>query len=55
MRYFLRNDPAATLIGIALFGSAGEQDLPVLSSASVDETTIKEATSRFGVEVVPLP
>ena len=55
VRYFLRNDPAATLIGIALFGSAGEQDLPVLSSASVDKATLEEAAGRFGVEVVPLP
>ena len=55
VRYFLRNDPAATLIGIALFGSAGEQDLPILSSAPVDEATLEEAASRFGVEVVPLP
>jgi RES domain. len=55
VRYFLRNDPTATLIGIALFGSAGEQDLPVLSSAPVDEVTLEEATGRFGVEVVPLP
>ena len=55
VRYFLRNDPTATLIGIALFGPAGEQDLPVLSTAPVDEATLEDAAGRFGVEVVPLP
>jgi hypothetical protein len=55
VRYFLRYDPAAPLIGVALFGSAGERDLPILSSAGVDEAELEEAASRFGVEMVPLP
>ncbi len=55
VRYLLRNDPAANLIGVALFGSAGEQDLPVLSSAEADEGTLAEASRRYGVGVVPTP
>jgi hypothetical protein len=55
VRYFLRNDPTATLIGIALFGPAGEQDLPVLSTSPVDEATLDEAARTFAIEVVPLP
>jgi hypothetical protein len=55
VRYFLRNDPTATLTGIALFGPAGEQDLPVLSTSTVAEATLEDATHMFGIEVVPRP
>lgn len=55
VRYLLRNDPAATLLGIALFGPAGEQDLPVLSTSPVDEATLVGAARTFGLEVVPTP
>ena len=55
VRYLLRNDPTATLIGIALFGPSGEQDLPVLSTSPVEETTLDEAAHTFGIQVVPLP
>ena len=55
VRYFLRNDPAATLIGVALFGSAGEQDLPVLSTALVEEALLDEAARTFAIEILPLP
>jgi hypothetical protein len=47
VRYMLRNDPAAKLIGVALFGSAGEQDLPVLSTAEAGEDTLAQATRRW--------
>jgi hypothetical protein len=55
VRYLLRNDPTATLIGIALFGPCGEQDLPVLSTLPVDEATLDEAARTFGIQVLPLP
>lgn len=55
VRYLLRNDPAATLVGIALFNPAGEQDLPVLSTYPVDEATLAAAAQRYGIEVVPTP
>lgn len=55
VRYFLRNDPAATLIGVALFGPCGEQDLPVLSTSPLEEATLDEAARAFGIQVVPLP
>jgi hypothetical protein len=55
VRYFLRNDPTATLIGIALFGAAGEQNLPVLSTSPPDEATLDEAARSFAIEVLPLP
>jgi RES domain len=55
VRYLLRNDPAATLVGIALFGLAGEHDRPSLSTAPLDEATLAVAADTFGVEVVPSP
>ncbi len=55
VRYFLRNDPTATLIGIALFGTAGEQDLPVLATSALDEATLEEAARTFAIEILPLP
>jgi hypothetical protein len=55
VRYLLRNDPAATLVGIALFGAGGEHDRPHLSTSPVDEATLAIAASVFGVEVVPSP
>jgi len=55
VRYFLRNDPTATLIGVALFGPSGEHGLPVLSTSPIDEATLNEAASMFGIQVVPLP
>lgn len=55
VRYLLRNDPAATLVGIALFGVAGEHDRQSLSISPVDDATLAIAASLFGVEVVPSP
>jgi hypothetical protein len=55
VRYLLRNDPAATLVGIALFGRAGEHNRLALSTAPVDEATLALAAATFGVEVVPSP
>jgi hypothetical protein len=55
VRYLLRNDPTATLVGIALFGAAGEQNLPVLSTSPVDEATLDAAARRFAIEVLPQP
>lgn len=55
VRYFLRNDPTATPIGVALFGPCGEQDLPVLSTSPLEEATLDEAARAFGIQVVPLP
>jgi RES domain len=55
VRYLLRNDPAATMVGIALFGPAGEQDLAVLSTSPVDDATLATAAQRYGIEVVPTP
>jgi len=55
VRYFLRNDPTATLIGIALFGPAGEQDLPIRSTSPLDDATLDEAARTFAIEVLPLP
>jgi hypothetical protein len=55
VRYFLRNDPTATLIGIALFGAAGGHDLPILSTSPLDEATLEDASSIFAIEILPLP
>lgn len=55
IRYLLRNDPAARLLGLALFGSAGELRLPVRSTSAVDEALLVEAAQLFGVEILPTP
>lgn len=53
IRYRLRHDPRGSLIGIALFGEAGEADWAVENSEPIPEKLIKEAEQRFGIVVVP--
>ena len=53
IRYRLRHDPSGSLLGIALFGAAGEADWAVEASGPIPERLIREAERRFGIIVVP--
>ncbi len=53
IRYHLRHDPASRLVGIAVFGTAGERDSPVLADDPIDDRTVREAARRFGIRVLP--
>ncbi len=55
VRYRLSHDPAQRELGVALFGPAGEQDLPVRESGPIPPGVVEEARSRFGLIVAPTP
>ena len=55
IRYRLSHDPAQKELGIALFGAAGEQSLPVRSTESVPADVIEAARRQFGLVVAPTP
>lgn len=55
IRYHLRHDPTSRLVGIAVFGEAGERDWPVLADDPVDDRTVREVARRFGIRVLPGP
>jgi hypothetical protein len=52
IRYRLRHDPAGSLVGIALFGNAGEAAWRY-DSRPIDERLVAEAQARFGIVVLP--
>lgn len=53
IRYRLRHDPAGSLLGIALFGDAGQADWAVENSEPIPDHLIRLARERFGIVVVP--
>ncbi|MGB2875433.1 MAG: RES family NAD+ phosphorylase [Gaiellaceae bacterium] len=55
VRYFLSHDPAQRELGVALFGRAGEHDLPVRATGQIDPVVLEEAQRRFGLIVAPTP
>lgn len=55
IRYRLDHDPAQRQLGVALFGPAGEGDLPVRAREPIDEAISEEARRRFGLVVAPTP
>ena len=55
IRYRLSHDPAQRELGIALFGAAGEQKLPVRRTEPVLASVVEEARQRFGLVVAPTP
>jgi hypothetical protein len=55
VRYFVGHDPAQRLVGVALFGSAGAQDLPVAATGPIESAVVSAARDRFGILVVPAP
>ncbi|MDP9306800.1 MAG: RES family NAD+ phosphorylase [Actinomycetota bacterium] len=55
IRYRLSHDPAQRELGIVLFGTAGEQSLPVRRTEPVPASLIEAARQRFGLVVAPTP
>jgi RES domain-containing protein len=55
IRYRLGHDPAQRELGVALFGAAGEQDLPVRETGPIGADVVEEARRRFGLIVAPTP
>jgi hypothetical protein len=55
VRYRLSHDPAQRQLGVALFGPAGEQDLPVRATGPISAEVIEQARRRFGLIVTPTP
>lgn len=53
--YHLSHDPAGSEIGVALFGSADEQDLPIEGTGAIPDDVLDEARTRFGLLVLPSP
>jgi hypothetical protein len=55
VRYLVSHNPAQKLVGIALFGPAGEPTNPVLRSDGIDPKLVALAERRFGIKVRPTP
>lgn len=55
IRCRLSHDPAQRELCVAVFGPAGEQDLPVRETGSIAADAIEEARRRFGLIVAPTP
>jgi len=55
IHYLLRHDPGQRLVGVALFGPAGEPPWPFPPSEPIGAGVIAEAERRFGVRVAPAP
>ena len=55
IRHRLSHDPAQRELGIVLFGTAGEQSLPVRRAEPVPASVIEAARQRFGLVVAPTP
>ena len=59
VRWWLRHDPAQRLVGIALFGPAGEPDpsrrWPVPRPVELSNRLLTRAWRDFGYQVVPRP
>jgi RES domain len=53
--YRLSHDPSGSELGVALFGAAGEQNLPIESSVAIADDVLEEARMRFGILVLPAP
>lgn len=53
--YRVSHDPSGSEIGVALFGGAGEQDLPIEGSSAIPDDVLEEARTRFGLLVLPTP
>lgn len=51
VRYKVSHDPSMSMIGIAVFGSAGSADWPIISTTPIDIGTILDARRSFGIRV----
>lgn len=55
VRYRVSHDPSQQELGIALFGPAGVQELPVAATEEIGAALLEEARRRFGLVVAPTP
>lgn len=57
IRYRVRHDPAQDLIGVALFGPAGEDEEQLLAveTSPIPTGLVIAAEERFGIVVLPTP
>lgn len=56
VRSFVRHDPSFELVGVALFGEAGEASgLPEPITDEIPPTVLADAARRYGVLVLPTP
>jgi hypothetical protein len=59
VRWWVRHDPAQRLVGVAVFGPAGEPDpsrrWPVPKPQKISERLLARARRDFGYQVVPRP
>jgi hypothetical protein len=59
VRWWVRHDPAQTLVGVALFGPAGEPGAsrrwPVPTPVELGARLLRRARHHFGYQVVPRP
>jgi hypothetical protein len=52
IRYLVRHDPSQSLVGIALFGNAGEAPWPIPTPQPIDADLIARVEQAFGIRVV---
>lgn len=57
IRYLVRHDPSQSLVGVALFGLAGEHDDQFLTvkTAAIPTSLFTAAEARFGIVILPTP
>lgn len=55
VRYFCGQDPSQREVGVALFGTAGESDWPVVETTHIAEDVLRGVERRFGIHVLPAP
>lgn len=56
VRYLVRHDPSQRLVGVALFGPAGESpSTGPVSTERIGSSLVRNAERRFGIRVVPAP
>jgi len=55
IHYLLRHDPAQRLVGVALFGPAGEASWTAPSAEPLGPGILREVEARFGLRILPVP
>ncbi|MGH9068781.1 MAG: RES family NAD+ phosphorylase [Acidimicrobiales bacterium] len=57
IRYRVRHDPAQDLVGVALFGTAGEDEVELLTvdTSPIPAELVAAAEQRFGIVFLPTP
>jgi hypothetical protein len=53
--YRVSHDPSGSELGVALFGAAGAQDVPIENTEAIPDEILEEARIRFGLLVLPTP